>query len=70
LSVRSRFPLHGLFAEISVVNDCQARWGQQKTPASRVLYEGGASMLVAMPGRGPARHQRANQLLRAIPGSA
>jgi len=35
-----------------------------------LLHEGGASMLVAMPGNGPARHRRANQLLRASPGTA
>ena len=45
--------------------------GARKNPRQRkLLYEGCASVLVAIPGLGLARHQRADQLLRAIPGSA
>jgi hypothetical protein len=47
------------------IQDRKSVVGQQKTPVSWVLYEGRALMLLAMPGRGQARHQRASQLLRA-----
>src|SRR3954467_2905490 len=57
---------HG-FLFISVVvsrisNRCR---GKKKPPSAGPLYEGRALMLVAMPGRGQARQQRASQLLRA-----
>src|SRR5690349_1389292 len=44
-------------------------WGNKKPPSARPLYEGCASILVTMPESGPARYQRATQLLRASPGS-
>ena len=66
--VRSRCPLICLCRRLLW---SQIGAGARKNPRQRkLLYEGCASMLVAMPGRGLARHQRATQLLRAIPGSA
>ena len=59
-----------LFISVVVSRISNRCWGKKKPPSAGPLYEGRALMLVAMPGRGQARHQRASQLLRAIPGSA
>src|ERR1700761_2518135 len=56
-----------LSSSLRISNRC---WGKKKPPSAGPLYEGRALMLVAMPGRGQARHQLASQLLRASPGSA
>ena len=62
---------HGVLICLVVFVFAQIGAGARKNPRQlKPLYEGCALMLVAMPGTGLARHQRATQLLRAIPGSA
>jgi hypothetical protein len=63
--------LTGLSSFVSS-SDCGARdCGARKNPRQRkLLYEGCASMLVGLARLGTSRHQRADQLLRAIRGSS